>query len=1263
MKGDFSRGFDPDRKRGRRYRRVLLQQGRVVLDSDFNAAVDAEGEEVRGLARDLGCRHGSPDLGFLITPGRLLALFDPRAGVSVTTTGGAEVVRDYGRKYLDRYPSLRMRAVGSAGTVTLPLLATVRGTTLTAFWLRADANATLDIAGTPVTVPVQPAFARLIAPLTDTAQVVIGLNPGEEVWLGLIETVARAGLLPSFAVAAGRYHLEGLAVEAEAGPIVLFDATMGPPAEPQGLTITRDDRHHLAGRHPGLRIEAPATAGGTVRLPFRFAVPGAATVDVWLRADAPTTIAVDGATSVNIATGAFAPVAHTLTNAQAINLTLLPGQVVWLALVELRHGAGIAPGLWPAVSYPAAAGFAAVPLSVPPAAGGTARSLANGDRLVIYLEAYERHLTAIEDPGLIERALGGHDTCTRTETLGQVKIAPALSLDADTRVAAGQALAAFASRGRLDGTLNIETAVQVEDPDPCAIPVAGGYVGADHRLYRFEVHRGGGLADTIIKWSRDNGAELFPVFALTSNTHIEVMADAPLKDGDLVELLSETIELGDADLARLDPAGGRVFAAARAAGDLVRLRDEGLTAGETRRVFRLRHRNDEAVDPSPAVDAARYGTPPVTLKVRRWHGLIEPSGGGTTFSAALEDGLQVTLAGSFEVGDWWQYEARTGRDNANGAWRASPHGPERLLAPLALVRFTDDTAPLELLAWLDERFPTPCNLDADDVPYDGGRVGSPSDTVQEALDELFSQPPLIVQASCGELIARIENGLQSVFDSIPTGGSAKVCITPGDRALAQTVTVADKGHIVVSGQGRATRLTSTSVNQILRFERCESVTIRDLDIEALSGAVGLQGTLSFDNCGEVTIAGVSVSNRMPTTKGLSAIRIETSDATRPAVRARVTGCTVRVGMGNIGILILNPLSADVTDNLVETFSDPVDLLTLLADQDMAAAVGNILVDRIEVGRPPGFNDGLLTPFGITSFGSDPSGRTRIVFRLNEWAFRLASFSTESPNAAPLLSPFVWRDVLMKNPLPGNARNVPSGWITANLRRLKAGLARRMFDLSAPPYDIPSSARPAFTELARRVTVSSALSSGHQGVAIGGDRAAGRPWNSSGNLHVLMGHARVGDIHITNNRLIGFRQGVTVAFSNNSPADRSRFLFAHRVVITGNAIDLRVPMFARRRHGIFVGHALSAEVKGNRIQVVQPAHPNHSISLPIMDGIRLWGHYGPLLHVSDNLTLDVWTGLRVNALNRNEVMSPPGGKSWIVANNAHFGFGVPTRVLI
>ena len=45
------------------------------------------------------------------------------------------------------------------------------------------------------------------------------------------------------------------------------------------------------------------------------------------------------------------------------------------------------------------------------------------------------------------------------------------------------------------------------------------------------------------------------------------------------------------------------------------------------------------------------------------------------------------------------------------------------------------------LAWLDERFDHLCDLDADDIDYDGQRVGAGSDTVQEALDELYERIP------------------------------------------------------------------------------------------------------------------------------------------------------------------------------------------------------------------------------------------------------------------------------------------------------------------------------------------------------------------------------------------------------------------------------------------------------------------------------------------------------------------------------------------
>ena len=52
-----------------------------------------------------------------------------------------------------------------------------------------------------------------------------------------------------------------------------------------------------------------------------------------------------------------------------------------------------------------------------------------GMPLAAYLEVHERHITAVEDPGIREEALGPGDTCTRTELIGQVKLANVVRTD------------------------------------------------------------------------------------------------------------------------------------------------------------------------------------------------------------------------------------------------------------------------------------------------------------------------------------------------------------------------------------------------------------------------------------------------------------------------------------------------------------------------------------------------------------------------------------------------------------------------------------------------------------------------------------------------------------------------------------------------------------------------------------------------------------------------------------------------------------------
>ncbi|MEF9605751.1 hypothetical protein O4J55_26850, partial [Paracoccus sp. PXZ] len=99
MEGDFSRGHRPDAKRGRSYRRVLPRQGAPILDSDLHALMDASDRIDRKGLVHVACESGSTDLGFLVTPGRLLAMFDPILGQQPQVAGGASAARDFSRKY------------------------------------------------------------------------------------------------------------------------------------------------------------------------------------------------------------------------------------------------------------------------------------------------------------------------------------------------------------------------------------------------------------------------------------------------------------------------------------------------------------------------------------------------------------------------------------------------------------------------------------------------------------------------------------------------------------------------------------------------------------------------------------------------------------------------------------------------------------------------------------------------------------------------------------------------------------------------------------------------------------------------------------------------------------------------------------------------------------------------------------------------------------------------------------------------------------
>lgn len=99
MRGDFSRDtFRP----GRHYSRVLLQQGRVILDADWNEQAEIQVRLMRRMARDLIGPHGGPAdaLGFWVKdPVEETVGAQKKIKLTITAGSGA-VASDEGRYYV-----------------------------------------------------------------------------------------------------------------------------------------------------------------------------------------------------------------------------------------------------------------------------------------------------------------------------------------------------------------------------------------------------------------------------------------------------------------------------------------------------------------------------------------------------------------------------------------------------------------------------------------------------------------------------------------------------------------------------------------------------------------------------------------------------------------------------------------------------------------------------------------------------------------------------------------------------------------------------------------------------------------------------------------------------------------------------------------------------------------------------------------------------------------------------------------------------------
>lgn len=283
-------------------------------------------------------------------------------------------------------------------------------------------------------------------------------------------------------------------------------------------------------------------------------------------------------------------------------------------------------------------------------------------RHLAYLDVWERSITALEDPDLLELALGGPDTATRTRTVWQVKLA------------------------KVDNNTSTLPADWLPDQRtlPTLIPRAVAGSPQQNQLYRIEVHEpaeldgaGNVVRHVTFKWSRDNASSVASIenpagnseenrFQIVIRRQVGPDQGGGFETGQWIEVTDEhRILRGEPGiLAKLSSVDGQVLSV------------EGWPG---------------ASDPAPDLPIQNQPT------LRRWDsdGATQGERMGDTTTLNLGGGVEVLITGKpgdFRTGDYWVVATRAAGgvqwpvNKSTGApVPAPPQGIRHHYAPLALV--------------------------------------------------------------------------------------------------------------------------------------------------------------------------------------------------------------------------------------------------------------------------------------------------------------------------------------------------------------------------------------------------------------------------------------------------------------------------------------------------------------------------------------------------------------------------------------------------
>lgn len=422
----------------------------------------------------------------------------------------------------------------------------------------------------------------------------------------------------------------------------------------------------------------------------------------------------------------------------------------------------------------------------------------------VYLLLREQEVGAVEDPALLDIALGGPDTAGRRRILQRVVRGSTLGdscaggLEWIERYWERRGLTFDAATMLLESSARLQVGFTTDSGSGTLCdPVAqGGYLGAENQLIRVQVAGVDENGTPTLVWGFDNAYFLYRVTvgavdAAAGTTEL-TLAKAPVdqyhqpQKDQAVEVLVAAAKLTDSDYI-------------------------AETSGIVTTVATAYQPDTQKLVVNTALAAPTTDSPVIFLRV--WQDTFAYDGGAVELGRT---GVSVTLTstGVYHAGDYWTFAVRPGTPTTVSPIYPQrieeapqpPNGPREWLCPLALVTWTDGVPTV-----------TDCRQHICNLAESCGRD----------------------HGCCVEVSPKSVDGgpgLQKLIDRYASKGPVTICLQPGVYRLQRPLVItSDYDGLTIEGCGRGVIIQAAESSRLFLLglvlvDGARSFTLRNVEL-------------------------------------------------------------------------------------------------------------------------------------------------------------------------------------------------------------------------------------------------------------------------------------------------------------------------------------------------------------------------------------------------------------------------------------------------